>query len=290
MAGLGGLGSAAAAIVRRGIGDRSLRRRRQNQIQPQLLSRPEFVANISPMKRILCVCPVLSSPEKADATLVEEGYQLWRVGMAVSDPYLACATPIEVGDDGMTTSASEEQTHGLYVYKGIGAVNKAAHPTYWKGMAPTKQDFLKQIGYQDIGGIAFARPLRMRQTRTTQLDEEKLDDARRSLQCVLWNNFTNRIDPSVTGAAAGPLGSDEASTRVVRSSEFNLQCFIDRSLTYEEALEMAECEPEMWEAVDLEEIDEGGDNIQEVSPSIQAAAVLNSFLWDTTGGWRNTFA
>ena len=30
--------------------------------------------------------------------------------------------------------------------------------------------------------------------------------------------------------------------------------------------------------------------IQDVSPSVQAAAVLNSFLWDTTGGWRNTFA
>lgn len=289
MTGLGGVGSAAAAIAWRGIGKRSLVRRRRPNHQPQLLLGPEFVATISPMKRILCLCPVLSNPEEADATLVGEGYQLWRIGMAVSDPYLAYATPIEIDDDGKT---SEEQAHGLYVYKGIGAVNKAAHPTYWKGMAPTRQEFLQQIGYQDIGGIAFARPLRMRHTRTTQLDAEKFDDARRSLQTIV-GNFTNRIDPSLVEGALEPRGGDglHLQTRV-RPSEFNLQCFIDRGLTYEEALEMAECEPEMWEATfDLEvDVSEEKILIQDVSPSVQAAAVLNSFLWDTTGGWRNTFA
>ena len=289
MTGLGGVGSAAAAIAWRGIGKRSLVRRRRPNHQPQLLLGPEFVATISPMKRILCLCPVLSNPEEADATLVGEGYQLWRIGMAVSDPYLAYATPIEIDDDGKT---SEEQAHGLYVYKGIGAVNKAAHPTYWKGMAPTRQEFLQQVGYQDIGGIAFARPLRMRHTRTTQLDAEKFDDARRSLQTIV-GNFTNRIDPSLVEGALEPRGGDglHLQTRV-RPSEFNLQCFIDRGLTYEEALEMAECEPEMWEATfDLEvDVSEEKILIQDVSPSVQAAAVLNSFLWDTTGGWRNTFA
>ena len=288
MTGLGGVGSAAAAIARRGIGERSLVRRRRPNHRPQLLPGPEFVANISPMKRILCLCPVLSNSEKADATLVGEGYQLWRIGMAVSDPYLAYATPIEIDDGGKT---SEEQAHGLYVYKGIGAVNKAAHPTYWKGMAPTKQDFLQQIGYQDIGGIAFARPLRMRRTRTTQLDAEKFDDARRSLSSVL-GTFTNRIDPSLVEGALGPRGGDGLHLKTkVRPSEFNLLCFIDRGLTYEEALEMAECEPEMWEAINLgSEVDVSEEKIQDVSPSVQAAAVLNSFLWDTTGGWRNTFA
>ena len=289
MTGLGGVGSAAAAIAWRGIGKRSLVHRRRPNHQPQLLSGPEFVASISPMKRILCLCPVLSNPEEADATLVGEGYQLWRIGMAVSDPYLAYATPVEIDDGGKT---SEEQAHGLYVYKGIGAVNKAAHPTYWKGMAPTRQEFLQQVGYQDIGGIAFARPLRMRHTRTTQLDAEKFDDARRSLQTIV-GNFTNRIDPSLVEGALEPRGGDglHLQTRV-RPSEFNLQCFIDRGLTYEEALEMAECEPEMWEATfDLEvDVSEEKILIQDVSPSVQAAAVLNSLLWDTTGGWRNTFA
>ena len=289
MTGLGGVGSAAAAIARRGIGKRSLVRRRRPNHQPQLLSGPEFVANISPMKRILCLCPVLSNPEEADATLVGEGYQLWRIGMAVSDPYLAYATPIEIIDD--DGKASEGQAHGLYVYKGIGAVNKAAHPTYWKGMAPTKQEFLQQIGYQDIGGIAFARPLRMRHTRTTQLDAERLDFAMHNLSSVL-GTFTNKIDPSLVEGALGPRDGDGLDLKTkVRPSEFNLQCFIDRGLTYEEALEMAKCEPEMWEAINLEsEVDVSEEKIQDVSPSVQAAAVLNSFLWDTTGGWRNTFA
>lgn len=292
MTGLGGVGSAAAAIAWRGIGKRSLVRRRRPNHQPQLLSGPEFVANISPMKRILCLCPVLSNPEEADATLVGEGYQLWRIGMAVSDPYLAYATPIEIDDDDDDGKTSEEQAHGLYVYKGIGAVNKAAHPTYWKGMAPTRQEFLQQVGYQDIGGIAFARPLRMRHTRTTQLDAEKFDDARRSLQTIV-GNFTNRIDPSLVEGALEPRDGDGLHLKTrIRPSEFNLQCFIDRGLTYEEALEMAECEPEMWEATFDLEVDGSEEKIliQDVSPSVQAAAVLNSFLWDTTGGWRNTFA
>jgi hypothetical protein len=276
MTGLGGAGGAVAAAAARGIGKRRLRHRNRHQYQrQQLLSGPEFIANISPMKRILCLCPVLSSPDKADATLVKEGYQHYRVGMAVSDPYLAYATPIEV---------HEEQSHGLYVYKGIGSINKAAHPTYWKGMVPTKQDFLKQIGYPDIGGVAFARPLRMQQTRITQLDEEKLDDARRCLQCVL-NNFTDGIKPSTTDGVTEVCDIDVASTRV-RPSEFNLQTFIDRSPSYEKALEMAQCEPEMWEAIDLEAMGEGCDNVPKVTPSIQAASVLNSFL----PGWSNTFA
>lgn len=209
---------------------------------------------------------------------MEEGYQLYRVGMAVSDPYLAYATPIEVDYD----NAKEQASNGLYVYKGIGSVNKAAHPTYWKGMAPTKEEFLKQIGYSDIGGVAFARPLRMRQTRTTQLDEEKIEDARRSLQCVL-NNFTDKGDPS----SEEGCDSDSAPTPRARPSEFNLQCFIDGSLTYDEALELAELEPDMWETVHLEALDQGSsDDVQQISPSIQAASVLNSFL----PGWKNTFA
>ena len=273
-----GVSGGAAAGLMRGVGKRRLRHR--NQHQRQLLSGADFIANISPMKRILCLCPVLTSPNKADATLVEDGYQFYRIGMAVSDPYLAYATPIEVDYD---TSNSEKQvSNGLYVYKGIGSVNKAAHPTYWKGMAPTKEEFLKQIGYSDIGGVAFAKPLHMRQTRRTQLDEEKIEDARRSLQCVL-NNFTDKVDPS----SEEGYGSDSASTARVRPSEFNLQCFIDGSLTYEEALELAELEPDMWETVDLEALDEGSsDDVQEVLPSIQAASVLNSLL----PGWKNTFA
>lgn len=254
-----------------------LTNQRQQRYQRQLLSGADFIANISPMKRILCLCPVLTSPDKADATLVEEGYQLYRIGMAVSDPYLAYATPIEANYD----NSGEDATHGLYVYKGIGSVNKAAHPTYWKGMAPTKEEFLNHIGYSDIGGVAFANPLRMRQTRSTQLDEEKLEDARRSLQCVL-NNFTDKVDPS----SEKGYDSAGASTTRVRPSEFNLQCFIDGILTYDGALEMAELEPDMWEAVDLGALDEGSDDVQEISPSIQAASVLNSFL----PGWKNTFA
>lgn len=273
-----GLGGGAAAGLMRGVGKRRLRHRSQR----QLLSGADFIASISPMKRILCLCPVLTSPDKADATLVEDGYQFYRIGMAVSDPYLAYATPIELDYD---TSNSEKQTsNGLYVYKGIGSVNKAAHPTYWKGMAPTKEEFLKQIGYSDIGGVAFAKPLRMRQTRSTQLDEEKIEDARRSLQCVL-NNFTDKVDLSSEEEYASNTIS--ASTARIRPSEFNRQCFIDGGLTYEEALELAELEPDMWETVDLEALDESSsDDVQEISPSIQAASVLNSFL----PGWKNTFA
>ena len=279
MTGFGGHAGAAAGLMRGVVGKRRLRHRNHHQRQA-LLSGADFLATISPMKRILCLCPVLTSPDKADAALVDDGYQFYRIGMAVSDPYLAYATPIEVTYD--TRNSEEQASNGLYVYRGIGSVNKVAHPTYWKGMAPNKEEFLKQIGYSDIGGIAFGRPLRMRQTRTTQLDEEKIDDARRSLQCVM-NNFTDRVHPSETGR-----DSDSASTTRVRPSEFNLQCFIDGMLTCDEALELAELEPDMWETVDLEALlDQGSsDDVQEISPSIQAASVLNSFL----PGWKNTFA
>lgn len=253
-----------------------------------VLSGAEFVSRLAPMKRILCLCPVLMS-KGGDASLIKEGYERYSIGMAVSDPYLAYALPIDLKRS--KQQGNDESTDGLYVYKGIGASNKSSHPIFWKGMAPTKEEFLKQIGYRDIAGLALALPMRMGETKRTELTDMKLDEARRSLRCVL-NNFAanmGRPPPQPLSLCTSDITKeDEEVLAVLRSSEFDLQCDINESLTLGDAIAMARDEPEIWEECKI--ANQESDNEVELSPSVHAAVALNAFLWKRTGGWRNTFA
>lgn len=261
-----------------------------------VLSGAEFVSRLAPMKRILCLCPVLMS-SGGDSSLSQEGYEWYGIGMAVSDPYLAYAIPIEP----KKCKLQDASIDGLYVYKGIGVSNKSSHPVYWRGMAPTKEDFLEQIGHRDIGGLALALPMRLGETKRTELADMKLDEARGNLRCVL-NNFTANmgrapLQLSLSSSSGHhtdgrPRESEEEgfSAASLRTGEFDLQCDIDESLTLDEATAMAKDEPEMWEECKIGGHDRCSDNEADLSPSIHAAVALNSFLWKRTGGWRNTFA
>mmetsp|Transcript_5039 Transcript_5039/g.10994 ORF Transcript_5039/g.10994 Transcript_5039/m.10994 type:complete len:268 (+) Transcript_5039:350-1153(+) len=255
-----------------------------------VLSGAEFVSRLAPMKRILCLCPVLMS-KGGDASLIQEGYERYGIGVAVSDPYLAYALPIDLKRS--KQQGNDASTDGLYVYKGIGVSNKSSHPIYWKGMAPTREEFLKQIGYRDIGGLALALPMRIGETKRTELTDMKLDEARGSLRCVL-NNFAanmGRTPPpskSLSLCSSDSTKEDEEILAVLRSSEFSLQCDINESVTLGDAIAMARDEPEMWEECKLS--NQESDNEVELSPSVHAAVALNAFLWKRTGGWRNTFA
>ena len=53
----------------------------------------------------------------------------------------------------------------------------------------------------------------------------------------------------------------------------------DEQMTLPQARQLAREQVELWESVDLEN----------PSPSRDAAVALNNFLWKHTGGWRNTF-
>lgn len=54
---------------------------------------------------------------------------------------------------------------------------------------------------------------------------------------------------------------------------------INDPMSLTEARREAQANVELWEAIDLDD----------PSPSRDAAVALNSFLWKHTGGWRNTF-
>lgn len=69
------------------------------------------------------------------------------------------------------------------------------------------------------------------------------------------------------------LHDDRLNARVPLLTKF------DEQMTPRKAQQLAQEQVELWEAVDL-------DN---PSPSTDAAVALNNFLWKHTGGWRNTF-
>ena len=83
-----------------------------------------------------------------------------------------------------------------------------------------------------------------------------------------------------------------------------LVCEIDQQWTLQEALQMAQEEPDMWEEIptlvalaphnnnhdDNNNSDESSFDIHgTLHPSVHASVALNQFLWEHTGGWKNTF-
>lgn len=211
--------------------------------------------------------------------------------------YLDRAIPVE---------GSCDKTDGLYVYKGVGVTNKVDRPAFWRGMAPTKEEFLDMLPYTDIGAVALALPMMVGgKYRRTGLAEMKLEAARSSLRCVL-NNFVLTLDGEGKDSFAGRDGSDAgtnadqddagasfASANTPTKNEFELQCDINDSLSLDEALQMAREKPDMWEEVGLPMQGKGLGVYQqrkvELIPSKHAAVALNSFLWTHARGRNNTF-
>lgn len=198
------------------------------------------------MKRILCMCPVpMSCTDDTDH---------FEIGFAVSDPYLAYALPIHLEEG--------NRPYELHVPRPetIGTPAKAERQTItWTTLPETSQELMESLGYSDVGGVALALPM-----KTQRLDQ---------LRKIFHDLHLNGVRDSIRQIVRNYQGED--------TRRFNLQCYVQDRLTWEEAKEMAKNEPEIWEEVDFE---------SKHVASLNACVALNSFLYrHNGGGWPNTF-
>ncbi len=113
-----------------------------------------FVSRLSPLKRVLCMAPVPKA--------FTEHVGHYDIGFAISDPYLAFASPIDV--------KYELQLSKDYVYSTL---------------PPTPDALLEQIGYRDVDGVALALPMKQETVQALAFDEDELKIARESMRRIL---------------------------------------------------------------------------------------------------------
>ena len=207
-----------------------------------------FLAKLDPMKRILCLCPV---PIRYNYNCNEDTIQKrgaskihMNIGVAVSDPYLGYAIPV--------------QTHSFIASISFGANDKVSFQSF-----PESIEHLSEcIDYHDIGSVVIGLPL-----YNGQDDMNKDMVEMQNVQQTLHQKFEQNSQFTLTHSRIKDVLSIHDRT------------------SYTKVLEMAMEEPEMWEEIAIPE-----QTNQVIGPEIHAAAVLNVFLWNHTGGWRNTFA
>ena len=246
-----------------------------------------MLAKIPPMKRILCLCPVPSTstpPFSSSPAAQERGEcydERYSIGMAMSDPYLAYAIPIQQ----QTTTT----TYEVIVRRRNNHRNETLSLSSYQqqGFPSTLQELIDQCGYTDIGAIVLSRPLLDCTTTESynqqQQQQQQMDENVKNVQDTVYSHWNNLI-----------LSSQKDDKGTIR--KIGLQgCFKleeedeQQLLTLQDARKMAMEEPEMWEEIpflDYNEYHPSGI----AAPEIHAAVKLNAFLWRHTGGWRNTFA
>ena len=230
-----------------------------------------FLASLPPLKRILCLCPVpFDNGENNDSANEPSEINTFLVGMAISDPYLAYAVPIE---------ACKSSKLGKGLIKGYlspvppdrSGVESGARVITWEGSPQDSGEFLDQVGYNDVGAVVFGSHLTMKQSKGR-------DVLNRDLKCETIECVIQKLRDEMEG-----ILSAEYRQNYDRKFIFlDLNDTLEDQLTLNDAKNMAAEEPEMWEEISL--------NDEIITPSTHAAAHLNAFLWKHTGGWRNTFA
>lgn len=239
-----------------------------------------LLASLPPLKRILCLCPVpVPNDQKDGSPNNSNEYERLSIGMAISDPYLSYAIPIEPSTTDAFSKDRISYHSPLSIPKESGTTStlgkKRARPIIWEGLPKTSEEFLDQVGYRDVGALVFSLPLKRRSmvlSTGSDCEDTKMKAIRKSINCMV-QNLRNGIED---------VECHRQNQRECRSF-LDLQCFVEDQLTaLNEARAMAAEEPEMWEEISLGE--------EPISPDMQAATALNAFLWKHTGGWRNTFA
>lgn len=175
------------------------------------------------------------------------------IGFAVSDPYLAYALPIE-------PELASFELHVLRQSLNEKQQQQESLKIMWTSLPQTSEALMESIGYNDLGGVVLALPMK---TQVFDKCEHDSDDLHLNRAC-------------------------DAMQQVVRNYQgdtsirpFNLLCYVQDRLTMDEAKVMAQNEPEIWEEVEFGKIQ---------VPHMNACVALNYFLYrHNGGGWPNTF-
>jgi hypothetical protein len=237
-------------------------------------SAPAMLANLTPMKRILCLCPVEAPSRMLDTKRTNDdenvNRKIYHIGMAVSDPYLSCASTIMAPVSPWevlwyTTRSASGAMLGLSKDQLFRQV-KNTFPV-------TAASLMDEIGYTDVGAVALGLPI------FTLVNSSSPDSTLESKQ--------KDDDESVAIEVREYLLSFVLERYWEQNNTFagssGLACYVNERLSLEQATHMAREEPEMWEDVEIDQ--DCGNNLH---PSVHACVALNHFLWEHTGGWQNT--
>mmetsp|Transcript_2800 Transcript_2800/g.5068 ORF Transcript_2800/g.5068 Transcript_2800/m.5068 type:complete len:386 (-) Transcript_2800:150-1307(-) len=161
----------------------------------QILNERTLLSQLSPLKRIICLCPVplgrgrvswsggdsfypddetinLDFQSQPDA--IQDITQMqplkvakyrygerFAIGVAVSDPYLTHAQPVHLGSD----DDGDDALKGRFVAEIVPSFRCDAHnlgssPIFHTNLPYFRNDFLQHIGHFDIGAIVLALPMK----------------------------------------------------------------------------------------------------------------------------------
>lgn len=221
------------------------------------------------MRRLVCFCPVLQ--DRGD----EKESRRCTVGVAVSDPYLARATPIapstplEVLLKRRSTVDASSIAESDSIWSDF-AVQSDNFPSTW-------EEFCERIGHRDVEAITMTSPIGASQ----QEDAEAIDTANDHIKYILLKEYAhqNKVFGGSNGDLIVPIEnfetSHEASTML--RLDVDLQDELFEFFDYHLAEESSSV------------LEGGGLDLGEVHPSVHAAFALHRFLFQHTGGWQNTF-
>lgn len=164
---------------------------------PQILDERALLSKLSPLKRIVCLCPVplgrgrvswsggdsfyphdddtvdlsyRTQPSRATRNITQtqplkvSKYRYgerFAIGVAVSDPYLTHARPVRMGGDGDDDDGLKRRfTAEIVPTFRCDAHNLGSSPIFHTNLPYFRNDFLEHINHFDIGAVVLALPMK----------------------------------------------------------------------------------------------------------------------------------
>ena len=175
------------------------------------------------------------------------------LGFAVSDPYLAYATPLPSMhlDSHIFQKEMPVGKKGV-LHKHTAKRGATGHLPEEEILPTNPLQLLERLECTDVGAMLIVK--------TTPGREEQHDTPDKvDWQHMALENFAHQHYSPILDIAILEYTHTDWKDQVEESAKAN---------------------PEMWEDIDNDAVDD---------PSTQAAIALNLFLWKETGGWANTF-
>lgn len=326
---------------------------------PQILDERTLLSQLSPLKRIICLCPVplgrgrvswsggdsfypeseetvsldfQSKPDSAkDITQMQplkvakyRYGERFAIGVAVSDPYLTHATPVDLGSE----EDGDDAGKGRFVAEIVptfrcDAHNLGASPIFHTNLPYFRNDFLQHIGHLDIGAIVLAMPMKPTTnpfcpmpTKVQIEQEQRIVEVRESILNVLQNyvSVEEEEDEDLMNEEDGANNQNQGSKRHTRFlGPLNLQGCIDHRLTITDVLSKTNDVSNYgnWDPItkEMRAVQNGhtigktygGDSshankeygaynvFSTVPPELHAAVALNAMMDKYTSGFHNSF-
>lgn len=273
----------------------------------QILDERTLLTQLSPLKRILCLCPVplgrgrvswsggdvlatTTSQQPPQQQTINLDFQTqysnkrtalmmqqlapqpppkvgkyrygerFAIGVAVSDPYLTHAVPIQLNRSrsssnyGSSSTDDNEQGNNSHftaeivpTFKGDMHNLQTSSPIFHTNLPYFRKDFLQHIGHTDIGAIVLALPMEESSRNSAfcpmptklQLEEERQSEEVRECLFGLLQNYVSSSSSSIDEDTDGAFDSSERSDGVPFFGPLNVQGRINIRLSLSDVLSKA---------------------------------------------------